>query len=126
MKAQSAHLLRYQGVKWVFMFILFHLIFASGLYGIGQYHRNDSLPELIPYPSPTYEQQPTLQWHKPVLAVVTYYIQIGVEPSFTSPLIFVSAPDTQYITPIELPVDTIYWRVKADSGAWSETGSDTI
>jgi len=106
--------------------MFFLLFFASVPYGAEQSMRQDPIPELIPYPSPTYEQQPTLQWFKPTVNVTTYYIQIGLSTSFTSPIIFVSVPDTQYTSPIELPVDTIYWRVKADSANWSETGTFTI
>ncbi len=81
----------------------------------------DSVPELIPHPSPTIEQNPTLQWYSLPGSVAQYFIQIGTDSALTSPLIYVSTADTQYTVIIDLPIDTIYWRVKADSSAWSKT-----
>ncbi len=86
----------------------------------------DSIPVLIPYSSPTIEQNPTLQWHPLSDSVVQYFIQIATDPTYAAPLIFVSVSDTQYTSAIDLPVDTIFWRVRADSSAWSETSSFII
>lgn len=87
---------------------------------------NDSIPVLIPYPSPTIERKPLLQWHTPAVTVTSYHIQIATDTSFTTPVIFVSVADTQYAPTIDLPIDTIYWRVNADESDWSETGSFII
>lgn len=94
--------------------------------GADRIHTNnahgDSVVVLVEYPSPTILRQPCLQWHKPAIQVSSYYIQIATDTSFATPVVYVSAADTFYTPVIDLPVDTIYWRVKADQSKWSETG----
>lgn len=84
---------------------------------------NDSIPILIPYPSPTFERRPSLKWHKPSIEITKYYIQISTLPSFTTTIVYVSVNDTTYTPTIDLLIDTIYWRVKADESDWSDTSS---
>ncbi len=83
-------------------------------------------PELIQYNSPTYERRPLLKWKKPPEAGSNYTIQIDTTSSFGAPIITVPVVDTFYTPSIDLPIGTIYWRVKSDVSSWSQTGSFVI
>ena len=87
---------------------------------------DDKVPELIPYPSPTYQRRPTLTWHVPQVPGTSYTIQIAQTSNFVSPIVNVPIADTTYTPQIDLPYGTIYWRVKSDISTWSYSSSFVI
>lgn len=116
-RVKIAVLLRYLSI---YLLILFCSAWSS------QEYKNDSIPELIPHPSPTVELTPTLQWHKLLIPVNKYFIQIDTADDFTFPLINVSSADTFYTSDIDLPLCEIFWRVSMDLTKWSELSSFII
>lgn len=97
------------------------ILFCSAWSGL-----NDSIPELIPHPSPTVELKPTLTWHKLLIPVNKYFIQIDSVGTFTFPWINVSTVDTFYTPDIDLPRGIVFWRVSIDLIKWSEPDSFLI
>lgn len=79
---------------------------------------------LIPCQSPTYNRRPTLTWH--TAGVSTYTIQIAPSPDMSQLIVSVPVTDTLYTSQVDLPIDTLYWRVKGDNMAWSDIGSFEI
>ena len=116
-RIKTAIVLRYVSV--------YLLIFFCSAWS-GQKYRNDSIPKLIPHQSPTVELQPTLKWHKLLIPVNKYFIQIDTVDDFTYPLINISSADTFYTSDIELPLGGIFWRVSIDLAKWSDPDSFTI
>ena len=72
--------------------------------------------------SPTTNTRPVFCWH-PVPNELPYTVQIDTTSFFTAPLITTTVSDTFFNPLVNLPPDTIYWRVKGDSTAFSATGS---
>ncbi len=87
---------------------------------------DDKVPELIPYPSPTYERRPILTWHVPQVIGTSYTIQISQTSDFASPIVNVPVVDTFYTSQIDLPHGSIFWRVKSDISTWSKSSSFVI
>ncbi len=81
-------------------------------------------PQLVPVSSFTTDTLPVFSWH-PLPNQAPYTIQIDTTSSFTTPMITVAVSDTFFKPLVNLPFDTIYWRVKGDSTAFS-TGSFII
>jgi hypothetical protein len=72
------------------------------------------IPVLIPYePKVTQEKKPVLAWH-PVAGASAYTLQAASNSLFTNPILVVPMPDTHYVSQVEFPYGTIYWRVKSD------------
>ena len=67
---------------------------------------------LIPVPSPTYNRRSLLAWHSVAQATV-YSLQVDTSTSFAKPILQVPLVDTSYQTPVDFPIDTIYWQVVA-------------
>ncbi len=89
----------------------------EGTYPIDSLH--DSIPRLIAHPSPTEERRPTLYWHPLQMPQAVYTIQIDTTGTFLSPIVSLPVADTVYTPAVDLPIDTIYWRVKESGGRWS-------
>lgn len=71
-------------------------------------------PVLIPYsPDPTQGKRPTLQWYS-VAGASSYHILIDDTVNFSSVIISTPLADTSYTPLVDLPVGTIYWKVKSD------------
>jgi len=75
----------------------------------------DSLvPILIPYsPDPTWNRRPVLSWH-PVNGASAYTMQISNVPTFSILNVSDIVADTFYSLQANLPIGTIYWRVKSN------------
>ncbi|OGJ89408.1 MAG: hypothetical protein A2350_00065 [Candidatus Raymondbacteria bacterium RifOxyB12_full_50_8] len=71
-----------------------------------------ALPELI-IGDPTTNRRPAFRWH-PVFGAESYTIQIDTLHGFGSPFISVPLNDTSYAPLINLPIDTLYWRVSSN------------
>lgn len=84
-------------------------------------------PILIPYePDPTQERRPTLMWYS-VAGASAYQILIDDDEDFSSILISTPLVDTSFTPLTDLPVATIYWKVKSDlSEIYSEPDEFTI
>ena len=67
---------------------------------------------LIPVPSPTYDRRPLFLWHA-VKGAGGYNIQVDTTRSFTTPIITTATSDTSFRPGVDLPIDTIFWRVMA-------------
>jgi fibro-slime domain-containing protein len=78
-------------------------------------------PQLIPISSTSTELRPVFSWHS-IPNSSTYTIQIDTVASFNAPMIMVPVSDTFFKPLVNLPADTIYWRVKGDSTAFSTAG----
>jgi hypothetical protein len=85
------------------------------------YSSDTSCPHLIPVPSPTTNRRPTFAWH-PVHNGGAYVLVIDTVYTFATPILALPLSDTFYTPQTDLPIDTIYWHVKADSTWYSETG----
>ncbi len=71
-------------------------------------------PVIIPYsPDPTSNKKPTLLWNS-VTGASSYQILIDDNGDFSSILISTPLADTFYTPLVDLPVGTIYWKVKSD------------
>jgi hypothetical protein len=84
-----------------------------------------SPPELIliRVPSPTSERRPELKWH-PVTGAAHYTIEIATTMSFANPITRVNVADTSFIPFADLPLGTIYWKVKSSlSDKYSSVGT---
>lgn len=81
---------------------------------------------LVPYPSPTFETKPVLRWYKPSFPITQYTVQVALDKSFTIPLVNTTVSDTFYACVNNLPIDTIYWRVKAADYIFSKIGTFII
>jgi hypothetical protein len=97
----------------------------TALYQMNGWH----IPVLIPYtPNPTYVRRPQLRWyHHDSISV--YRIQIDTNKLFASPMVSQTVTtDTFYTPTVDLPYDTIYWRVRndADTLSWSTISSVRI
>jgi hypothetical protein len=76
--------------------------------------QDSSVPIIIPYsPDPTLNKKPELTWH-PVEGASNYTFQISIKPDFSSLFIVDAIADTFYIPLVNLPEDTIFWRVKSN------------
>lgn len=72
-----------------------------------------TVPLLIHYsPDPTHNRKPVLLWHR-VTGSTAYTVQISSAPGFASPFISDAVSDTVYAVSVNLPLSTIYWRVKS-------------
>ncbi len=89
-------------------------------------HETDKIPELIPVTSPTFERRPTFTWHEPESFVSEYTIQIDTMGDFSSSIVHVPLTDTVYTPVVDLPIGTIYWRVRGESSPWSGAGGFII
>jgi hypothetical protein len=67
---------------------------------------------LIPVPSPTYNRLPLFLWHA-VKGASGYNILVDTTRNFTSPIISTATSDTSFMPSVNLPFDTIFWRVMA-------------
>jgi hypothetical protein len=85
------------------------------------------IPKLIACASPTLERKPIFRWHS-LDSVSAYIIQIDTLRSFKLPIISLPLSDTSYIPSVNLPLDTIYWRVKVanDQAEFSNVSSFII
>ena len=77
-------------------------LFYTGGYGV----------ELIEIPVST-NPRPTFSWH-PASGASTYTVMADTAGDFTNPLFVVPVPDTAYTPAVDLPYDTIYWKVSTD------------
>ena len=82
-------------------------------------------PQLVPIPSFSTNTLPVFSWH-PIPNQTPYTIQIDTTSSFTAPMITIAVSDTFFKPLVNMPPDTIYWRIKGDSTAFSATGSFII
>jgi len=84
------------------------------------------IPVTEPYENPTFNRKPTLCWKKPPVAVSNYTIQISTSSTFTSGSLLVNFPTADTFYTADLPIGTIYWRVRGDDSEYSQTRSITI
>jgi len=71
------------------------------------------LPLLVPVSSPTLDRRPYCRWH-PESGASSYTIQIDTTPDFSAPLTIIQVSDTFFRPLVDLPVRTIYWRVRTE------------
>lgn len=83
----------------------------------------EKVPVLIDIPSPTSDRTPTFTWNTFNDSVSQYTIQIAQIEDFSTVIANVPVSDTTFTPVVELPLGTIYWRVKADQSSWSNIGS---
>jgi hypothetical protein len=95
---------------------------ATGVYRI----LDARIPTPIQVPSPTVIRRPLLKWYASQAAAASYALQVSATSNFASPLISAPVADTFYQTITDLPLGTIYWRVKSDSSEYSAVSSFTI
>ncbi len=76
--------------------------------------------ELIPISGPMYERRPTFTWRS-VEGATQYSLQIADNDSFVEPIIALPMEDTSYTPALDLPLGSIYWRVRADDGEYSSS-----
>jgi hypothetical protein len=75
---------------------------------------DSNVPLVIPYvPDPTRNRKPSLLWHS-VKGSSVYTIQIDSTVVFSLPVVTDAAADTAYTPTVNLPIGTIYWRVKSN------------
>jgi fibro-slime domain-containing protein len=79
---------------------------------------------LVPLTSPTWNRQPQVQWH-PGEYSVTYTVEFSTSAAFSSVIQRSTTRDT-FFTPSLLPIDTIYWRVRAENAAFTPAGSFVV
>lgn len=87
------------------------------------------LPVLIPIANPCIDRQPVFRWHHSHTPVSAYRIEIATSRTFTRTSIIdtaVIAADTQFQSSKVLPLDTIFWRMKGDSSAYSQVESFVV
>jgi len=70
-------------------------------------------PKLIATPSPTNNLRPTFMW-RAVDSAATYVIEIDDNSDFSSLIVTTPVGDTSFIPLVDLPTDTIYWRVSSN------------
>jgi hypothetical protein len=76
-----------------------------------------AVPVLIAYqPDPTQERRPMLTWHK-VAGAGNYNVQIDTVGTFANSFISTPTSDTFFTPAVNVPVKTIYWRVKSNLSA---------
>jgi hypothetical protein len=63
-------------------------------------------------PNPTRNRKPSLTWNN-VNDTTTYTIQVATNPSFILPFIQTMLTNTVYTPTTDLPIGSIYWRVKS-------------
>jgi hypothetical protein len=88
----------------------------------------DSFPTtLIPVsPDPTIERRPRLTWH-PVVKAQQYALSVADNAGFVLPVVSIQVSDTSFLPLSDLPLGTIFWKVKSDvSLRFSNTSSFTI
>ncbi len=84
------------------------------------------IPVLIPIATPCIDRQPVFRWHHSHTPVSAYRIEIATSPTFTRTSIIDTATiaaDTQFQSSKVLPLDSIFWRMKGDSSAYSQVQS---
>ena len=83
--------------------------------------------KLVPVSSPTYNRRPVFRWFR-MDSVSVYKITAGLSPSFDTPLFTIPLSDTTYQPSVDLPYDSIFWKVEdyASSKYWSTVSSFTI
>ncbi|MCU0609007.1 MAG: hypothetical protein MUF22_04475 [Chitinispirillaceae bacterium] len=98
-------------------------LYNSALSGdeIAELYRDYLLSIIIPIASST-NRRPAFSWHS-VGIPATYLLQVDTTASFTSPIVGLSVSDTMFQMLSDLPVDSIYWRVKVDNSPFSATSS---
>ena len=74
---------------------------------------DDRVPIPVPVESPTINRRPLLTWNAPESAT-SYKLEVSTIPVFTDPLISVPVADTFFQITTDLPLESIYWRVKSD------------
>jgi len=74
---------------------------------------DDRVPTPVPVESPTINRRPLLTWKAPESAA-SYKLEVSTIPVFTDPLISVPVADTFFQITTDLPLESIYWRVKSD------------
>jgi hypothetical protein len=88
---------------------------ATDVYAL--FYVNEYGVELIDIPVST-DRRPTFSWH-PASGASTYTIVADTAGDFTNPLFVVPVSDTAYTPEIDLPYDTIYWKVSTDNNRFS-------
>jgi hypothetical protein len=86
------------------------------------------VPKLIPCsPNPTNNLRPRFLWHLND-SIALYRIQISQTASFNSPYISIPTTDTEYVPTVNLPKDTLFWRVGNENAPspWSAISSVII
>jgi fibro-slime domain-containing protein len=97
---------------------------SVGTSNIGTFYiRDQRVPVLIPYESPTANRRPVLCWYKPPVPVTGYTLQLSLTIAFAELLVNVQVADTFFACTTDVPINTIYWRVQADSSEFSAPGS---
>jgi hypothetical protein len=72
------------------------------------------IPSIIPFdPEYIFTRKPVFRWH-PVDSASSYTIVSDTSQKFAQPFLSVPVNDTAYQPAVDLPVDTIYWKVKSD------------
>jgi hypothetical protein len=72
------------------------------------------IPLLIPVvPDPTPDARPVLRWYA-VDGARSYQIQVATVETFAPTILSSPLTDTSYTPPVDLPVGTVFWRVKSD------------
>jgi|WetSurMetagenome_2_1015567.scaffolds.fasta_scaffold00185_28 hypothetical protein len=82
---------------------------------------------LIPVtPDPTVERRPRLAWHGVSVAHL-YTLVIDDDITFSSPIVSIQLGDTSFVPLSDLPLGTIYWKVKSDTSlGYSPPSSFTV
>jgi hypothetical protein len=79
--------------------------------------QDPSVPAIVRVaPDPTRNRRPRLSWNN-VDDTTAYTIQVSTVPSFASPFIQNITDDTFYVPAADLPIGSIYWRVKSGMNA---------
>ncbi len=84
------------------------------------------IPVLIPYtPKETRDTKPLLRW-KSVQGATSYQIAISSDLSFSAPSV-IPVTDTFYVSPVNLALGPVFWRVKSNlNTAWSSVDNFKI
>ncbi|OGJ88281.1 MAG: hypothetical protein A2268_05205 [Candidatus Raymondbacteria bacterium RifOxyA12_full_50_37] len=93
---------------------------ASPMFIICTLSVESNIPNLIAvWPDPTRNRRSAMTWH-PVRSGGIYTIQVDTSASFSTSFIVQQTTDTTFVPLINLPIDTIHWRVRCNSGIWSQ------
>ncbi|MBN1603028.1 MAG: T9SS type A sorting domain-containing protein [Chitinispirillaceae bacterium] len=83
------------------------------------------IPVTIDVPSPAHTRRPVLRWHPATVPVTTFTVEIKNE-NIIGTIYQGTTSDTFFEVPVDLPLRTIYWKVKGDDSRWSREKSFTI
>ncbi len=85
------------------------------------------IPEIIPVTTPTHTRTPVITWHAPRVAVSKCSLQVCTNSNFYGTgLTAVSLTDTFFQVPNDLPLTTIYWRIRGDNSEWSRVSTFSV